>query len=127
MSGGDNQHGANSAENRVARRAVAGIRNPSEQVQPGVQGAPGGGMGELGRGLGALFGGGQRREEKYVPVTKSLKQIGLDPRIMDVMIGEQPVQCFVIPCQELVYKEWQHMTGGDFTSTAVGEEENDEQ
>lgn len=79
---------------------------------------------EVGRGLAQLFGKG--REDKYVPVTKSLKQIGLEPKIMDIMVGEEPVQCFVIPCQELVYKEWQHMTGGEFTSTAGGEEQKDD-
>ncbi len=74
---------------------------------------------DAGKGLAQLF---QGKEKPYVPVTKSLEQIGLEPRIMDVMLGDQPVECFVIPAQELVYKEWQHMTGGKFTSTANGEE-----
>ena len=100
--------------NRAARRRAArgDMNNPLSEEQQREQ------VREAGKGLAQLFKG---REQPYTPVTKSLDQIGLEPRIMDVMIGEEPVQCFVIPCQELVYKEWQHMTGAQYTSTANGE------
>ena len=77
---------------------------------------------QLGKGLQQLFKG---REEKYMPVTRALEKIGLEPKLMDVMIGDETVQCFVIPCQELIYKEWQFMTGGQFTSTAKREGTDD--
>ena len=92
------------------------MRNPLTDMDPETKA-------QLGKGLQSLFKG---REEKYTPVMQSLDKIGLEPRIMDVMIGDQTQQCFVIPCQELVYKEWQHMTGNKFTSTADREEQEDD-
>jgi hypothetical protein len=48
----------------------------------------------------------------YTPIGKSLAAIGIEPKTMDIMIGDEPVECLVIPLNELVYKEWRHMGGG---------------
>lgn len=51
------------------------------------------------------------RGQEYVPVLKSLKQIGVKPKTMTVMVGDEPTDCIVIPVQELMSKEWAHMSG----------------
>lgn len=105
-----------SSLNRAARRKAArgDMNNPLNDEDQRAQ------VREAGKGIAQLF---QGREKPYTPVTKSLDQIGLEPKIMDIAMGSgDPVQCFVIPVQELVYKEWQHMTGAQYTSTANGEE-----
>lgn len=52
------------------------------------------------------------RPKPYTPVTKSLDAAGITPRIMVININDKPMDCMVIPIEELVYKEWVHMTGG---------------
>lgn len=55
---------------------------------------------------------GRQRQQPYQPIGKSLEAIGMEARIMDVMIGDEPVQCLVIPVDELMRKEWMRMGGG---------------
>jgi hypothetical protein len=50
-------------------------------------------------------------QPEYVPVSKSLEAIGIRPKIMDIMIGDDPTECMVIPLAELIRKEWEHMSG----------------
>lgn len=50
------------------------------------------------------------RGQEYVPILKSLRQIGIEPKIMPVTIGDEPVDCIVIPQQELMNKEWARMS-----------------
>lgn len=54
------------------------------------------------------------KEKPYTPLAKSLKAAGIQPRVMDIMldVNGPEVECLVIPVQELIYKEWKHMTGG---------------
>lgn len=101
-----------SLPNRAARRKQERIR-PLEQGKQNP---------DVGKGLANLF---KPKEEAYVPVLKSLEQIGLEPKMMQVLIGEDPVQCFVIPCQDLVYKEWQHMTKAKFAMEPANGEAED--
>jgi hypothetical protein len=49
--------------------------------------------------------------QEYVPILKSLRQIGIEPKIMPVMIGDEPTDCLVIPQHELMLKEWSRMSG----------------
>lgn len=65
-----------------------------------------------GGGLSSLFGGG--RLQNYTSVLKSLEQIGLEPKTMLLNIGDQTVDCIVIPIQDLVFKEWQYMSGSGY-------------
>lgn len=51
------------------------------------------------------------RQQEYTPILKSLKQIGVEPKSMTVMVGDEPTDCLVIPLQELMSKEWAHMSG----------------
>jgi hypothetical protein len=103
--------------NRAARRQAArGEMNQPLQNQDQERAVQAGA--EIGKGIASLFKG---KEKPYTSILKSLDQIGLTPKIMDVLIGEEPVSCFVIPVQELVFKEWQLMSGGQYTSTAPGE------
>jgi hypothetical protein len=51
------------------------------------------------------------RGQEYVPILKSLRQIGVEPKIMTVMVGDEPTDCIVIPQMELMSKEWAHMSG----------------
>lgn len=52
-------------------------------------------------------------KSQYVPILKALKEIGVKPRKMAVMIGDEPMDCIVIPEQELMSKEWAHMCDND--------------
>lgn len=70
---------------------------------------------ELKKKLSGLFS----REKPYTPLAKSLEAAGIKPRVMDIMLEDQPVECLVIPVQELIYKEWKHMTGGIDQSMAI--------
>lgn len=65
-------------------------------------------LGNAFKGMGA--GGG--RPVPYTPIGKSLEALGLEPKVMDIMIGDEPVECLVIPLNELMQREWQHMGGG---------------
>lgn len=87
------------------------MRNPLEDAQDKPKGDT--------TGLASLFKG---REAPYTSVLKSLEQIGLEPRMMDIMIGDEPVSCFVIPVQDLVFKEWQRMSGANYEPKMIGEE-----
>jgi len=49
--------------------------------------------------------------QEYVPVLKSLDKIGADYKITDVKLGDETVECVVIPLSELMYREWTHMSG----------------
>lgn len=51
------------------------------------------------------------RGQEYVPILKSLRQIGIEPRIMPVTLGDEPVDCLVIPQHELMLKEWARLSG----------------
>lgn len=63
--------------------------------------------------LSRMLGGGSNRLKPYTAVMKSLEQIGLTPKIMDVMIGDDTKECLVVPMEELIYREWQYMSGVD--------------
>lgn len=58
----------------------------------------------------------QGKESPYVPVTKSLDDIGLDPLIMDINIDDEKVECLVIPVQDLIYREWRYMTKSELVT-----------
>jgi len=59
--------------------------------------------------IGGAFKG---KGDRYNPVGKSLEALGIEPKIMDIMLGDEPVECMVIPLKELIYKEWYKMSGG---------------
>lgn len=79
----------------------------------------------VGKGLKDLFGGGKPRKPPYSPVLTSLEQIGLEPRLMQIRVDGAMAQCFVIPCQELIYNEWKHMTDAKFAEVEPQGEEHD--
>jgi hypothetical protein len=55
---------------------------------------------------------GARSEPEYVPIMKSLEAIHVNYKIIDVMLGDIPTECLVVPLQDLMYREWTHMSGG---------------
>lgn len=63
---------------------------------------------ELKKKLSGLF----NREKPYTPIAKSLAAANIQPRVMFIDIGDTKVECLVIPVQEMIFKEWIHMTGG---------------
>lgn len=67
----------------------------------------------LGKGIEGLLGGD--RAGRYTPVVKSLEALGIEPRVMAVAItgSDEPVDCLVIPAQELLIKEYAKMSGVD--------------
>lgn len=65
---------------------------------------------KLGKGLGQLF---QPKEKPHTPIVKSLEALGIEVRVMVVMIGDTPMNCLVIPAQELLVREYQLMSGVD--------------
>jgi hypothetical protein len=67
---------------------------------------------ELGRKLGGLFKGGGTNA-RHKPIVKALEELGIDYKVMPVMIGDEPIDCVVIPAQELLVKEYAAMTGVD--------------
>lgn len=58
--------------------------------------------------LGNLFKG---RAPQYQPILKSLEMLGIEQNIMTVMIADVPVECLVIPLQELIFREWRQLSG----------------
>jgi hypothetical protein len=58
-----------------------------------------------------------RGSQEYVPIIKELEQIGVEPKFMTVILGEEPTECIVIPLNELMHKEWMHMSGRGTKST----------
>lgn len=74
-----------------------------------------------------LAGGrGSDNKPSYTSIMVSLEQIGIEPRMMMLPIGEEPEQCIVIPVQQLVFKEWQILSGANYAPAPLGED-NDEQ
>lgn len=71
---------------------------------------------EAAKGIAKLF---QNREKPYTPVNQSLEAIGLKPKHLKVEIDGETVECFVIPVQELVYREWKHMTKYEIPESEV--------
>jgi hypothetical protein len=59
--------------------------------------------------LASIMKGSQKQE--YIPVMKSLEAIQVDYKIIDVMLGDEPTECVVIPLKDLMYREWCHMSG----------------
>lgn len=55
----------------------------------------------------------KKRTAAHKPIVKALEELGIKVRVMPVMIGDEPVDCLVIPTQELVIKEYQLLTGVD--------------
>lgn len=47
---------------------------------------------------------------QYMPIIKALSTIGVEPKVMDVMLGDEPEECLVIPLTELMSKEWRYMS-----------------
>lgn len=50
-------------------------------------------------------------KQQEVSILKRLEQIGIQVRQVPVMLDEEPVDCIVIPVQELMTKEWAMMSG----------------
>lgn len=50
-------------------------------------------------------------KSEYMPIMKALEAIHVDYKIIDVMLGDVPTECLVIPLQDLMYREWSHMSG----------------
>lgn len=86
--------------------------NPAEQHVDAAQRAQA--MEFLQKIMGAKAGGG------YTPILKALKQIGITPKTMPVMIGDEPEDCLVIPVSELMSKEWKHMSELDEIKEQLG-------
>jgi hypothetical protein len=59
--------------------------------------------------LASIMKGSQKQE--YIPVMKALEAIQVDYKIIDVMLGDEPTECVVIPLKDLMYREWCHMSG----------------
>lgn len=53
-----------------------------------------------------------KREQPYQPIGKALSTIGIQPRVIPLDIGDETMDCLVIPIAELMMKEWVHMGGG---------------
>lgn len=47
----------------------------------------------------------------HKPIISALGDLGIEVRVMTVMIGEEPTDCLVIPTQELLMKEYEKMSG----------------
>lgn len=58
-------------------------------------------------------GGKPGGNASYTPIMKALGQLGIEPRVMPVMIGDMPIDCLVIPAQELLVKEYAILSGVD--------------
>jgi hypothetical protein len=69
--------------------------------------------------LASIMRGSQKQE--YTPVLKSLEAIGVEYKVIDVMLGDVPTECVVIPLQDLMYREWSHMSA----TKPQGEESNE--
>lgn len=84
---------------------------PNVQVPPQVA--------QAGADIAKLIGNIFNRKPQYTSVIKSLEEIGIEPNIMPVMVPESsdPVECLVIPLQDLVFKEWQIMGGSSYEIT----------
>jgi hypothetical protein len=65
---------------------------------------------------------GTRPEPEYMPIMKALEAINVEYRVIDVMLGDIPTECVVIPLQELMYREWTHMSGRKTPPQPQGEE-----
>ena len=82
----------------------------------------------LGQALGKLLSnvGGANRPApnpgaNHRPIVKALEDIGMQLRVMPVMIGDETVDCIVIPAEELMRYEYQYITGVKFNYKPVGE------
>lgn len=62
---------------------------------------------------------GKTGQSAYKPIIKALAEIGIEPNIMLVTIGDEPTECVVIPTQELMVKEYKHMTTIDEIGNAL--------
>jgi hypothetical protein len=63
---------------------------------------------------------------EYVPITKQLESIGIDPLVETIALHDGPTECLVIPVQELMKKEWLRMSGHPL-GQPVGEEQVNDQ
>lgn len=82
----------------------------------------------LGQAIGKLLSnvGGANRPApnpgaNHRPIVKALEDIGMQLRVMPVMIGDETVDCIVIPAEELMRNEYQYITGVKFNYKPVGE------
>lgn len=50
-------------------------------------------------------------QPEYVPITKALESIGIDPLVDTVVLQNGPTECLIIPVEELMKKEWLRMSG----------------
>jgi hypothetical protein len=65
------------------------------------------------------------KQAPFMPVLKSLEVSQTLYRVMDIMLGDEPVECIVIPTRDLIYREWSHMTETNFQA-AKEESQNDQ-
>lgn len=86
-------------KSQMAKNAMKPLRPRQPQQDPERQ-----------SGLASLAGMLKGKPQQYTSILKSLEVIGMPPRIMDVTLGDEPVECLVIPVQEMIYKEWQRMS-----------------
>jgi hypothetical protein len=52
-----------------------------------------------------------RSSPEYMPIMKALETINVDYKVIDVMFGDNLVECVVIPLKDLMYREWAHISG----------------
>lgn len=76
-------------------------------------------------GMGALAKLAEKLTAKpaHEPILKSLEKIGIIPLIVKM---EGDLECFVIPVQLLIQKEYQHMTGLDVSKMVAPTDESED-
>ena len=50
-------------------------------------------------------------QQQQKPILKLLREMGIEPKYMTVVVGDVPTDCVVIPKQELMSKEYAYLAG----------------
>ena len=50
-------------------------------------------------------------QQQQKPILKLLREMGIEPKYMTVVVGDIPTDCIVIPKQELMSKEYAYLAG----------------
>jgi hypothetical protein len=79
------------------------MNNPLEEKPPP-------GQQEAMNRLAGLFKG---KTPAHEPIIKSLEKLGVNPKVMPIMLGDEAIDCLVIPVDLLMMKEYQYMSGID--------------